>query len=75
MRNINRMNNYFVRYLLGYIGNEYILKYYVYKEIHNLKTINIQNFLKNINLKEYIFNIKNIIKKLMIISLCQFSEV
>lgn len=75
MRNINRMNDYFVRYLLGYIGNEYILKYYVYKEIHNLKTINIQNFLKNINLKEYIFNIKNIIKKLMIISLCQFSEV
>ena len=75
MININRMNNYFVRYLLGYIGNEYILKYYVYKEIHNLKTINIQNFLKNINLKEYIFNIKNIIKKLMIISLCQFSEV
>lgn len=75
MRNINRMNNYFVRYLLGYIGNEYILKYYIYKEIHNLKTINIQNFLKNINLKEYIFNTKNIIKKLMIISLCQFSEV
>lgn len=75
MRNINRMNNYFVRYLLGSIGNEYILKYYVYKEIHNLKTINIQNFLKNINLKEYIFNTKNIIKKLMIISLCQFSEV
>ena len=75
MRNINRMNNYFVRYLLGSIGNEDILKYYVYKEIHNLKTINIQNFLKNINLKEYIFNIKNIIKKLMIISLCQFSEV
>ena len=75
MRNINRMNNYFVRYLLGSIGNEYILKYYVYKEIYNLKTINIQNFLKNINLKEYIFNIKNIIKKLMIISLCQFSEV
>lgn len=75
MRNINRMNDYFVCYLLGSIGNENILKYYVYKEIHNLKTINIQNFLKNINLKEYIFNTKNIIKKLMIISLWQFSEV
>ena len=75
MRNINRMNNYFVRYLLGSIGNKDIFKYYIYKEIHNLKTINIQNFLKNINLKEYIFNNIFIIKKLMIISLCQFSEV
>ncbi len=28
MRNINRMNDYFVRYLLGSVGNEDILEKY-----------------------------------------------
>ena len=48
MRNINRMNDYFVRYLLGSVGNEDILENIVnavledlgFETVHNLQIIN-----------------------------------
>lgn len=51
MRNINRMNDYFVRYLLGSLGNEDILENIVncvlrdskFDEVHNLEIINPHN--------------------------------
>ena len=70
MRNINRMNDYFVRYLLGYIGNEDILENIVncvlrdsgFQEVHNLEIINPHNLPENINLKESILDVKAITK-------------
>ena len=66
MRNINRMNNYFVRYLLGSIGNEDILENIVncvlidsgFEEVHNLEIINPHNLPENINLKESVLDVK-----------------
>ena len=70
MRNINRMNDYFVRYLLGSIGNEDILENIVncvlidsgFEEIHNLEIINPHNLPENINLKESVLDVKAITK-------------
>ena len=66
MRNINRMNDYFVRYLLGSIGNEDILENIVncvlidsgFEEVHNLEIINPHNLPENINLKESVLDVK-----------------
>ncbi|WP_193376798.1 Rpn family recombination-promoting nuclease/putative transposase [Brachyspira hyodysenteriae] len=70
MRNINRMNDYFVRYLLGSIGNEDILENIVncvlrdsgFQEVHNLEIINPHNLPENINLKESVLDVKAITK-------------
>ncbi|MEI0565264.1 Rpn family recombination-promoting nuclease/putative transposase, partial [Brachyspira pulli] len=66
MRNINRMNDYFVRYLLGSLGNEDILENIVncvlrdskFDEVHNLEIINPHNLPENINLKESVLDVK-----------------
>ena len=66
MRNINRMNDYFVRYLLGSLGNEYILENIVncvlrdskFDEVHDLEIINHHNLPENINLKESVLDVK-----------------
>ena len=68
MRNINRMNDYFVRYLLGSLGNEDILENIVnavledlgFETVHNLKIINPHNLPENINLKESVLDVKAI---------------
>ena len=68
MRNINRMNDYFVRYLLGSVGNEDILENIVnavledlgFETVHNLKIINPHNLPENINLKESVLDVKAI---------------
>ena len=60
------MNDYFVRYLLGSIGNEDILENIVncvlkdskFEEIHNLEIINPHNLPENINLKESVLDVK-----------------
>ena len=70
MRNINRMNDYFVRYLLGSLGNEDILENIVncvlrdsgFQEVHNLEIINPHNLPENINLKESVLDVKAITK-------------
>ncbi|WP_193376881.1 Rpn family recombination-promoting nuclease/putative transposase [Brachyspira hyodysenteriae] len=70
MRNINRMNDYFVRYLLGSIGNEDILENIVncvlrdsgFEEVYNLEIINPHNLPENINLKESVLDVKAITK-------------
>ncbi|MEI0529052.1 Rpn family recombination-promoting nuclease/putative transposase [Brachyspira intermedia] len=70
MRNINRMNDYFVRYLLGSLGNEDILENIVncvlrdsgFQEVHNLEIINLHNLPENINLKESVLDVKAITK-------------
>ncbi len=64
------MNDYFVRYLLGSIGNEDILENIVncvlrdsgFQEVHNLEIINPHNLPENINLKESVLDIKAITK-------------
>ena len=66
MRSINRMNDYFVRYLLGSLGNEDILENIVnavledlgFETVHNLKIINPHNLPENINLKESVLDVK-----------------
>ncbi|MEI0494528.1 Rpn family recombination-promoting nuclease/putative transposase [Brachyspira intermedia] len=66
MRNINRMNDYFVRYLLGSLGNEDILENIVncvlrdskFDEVHDLEIINPHNLPENINLKESVLDVK-----------------
>ena len=66
MRNINRMNDYFVRYLLGSLGNEDILENIVnavledlgFETVHNLQIINPHNLAENINLKESVLDVK-----------------
>ena len=66
MRNINRMNDYFVRYLLGSVGNEDILENIVnavledlgFETVHNLQIINPHNLPENINLKESVLDVK-----------------
>ncbi|WP_026364354.1 Rpn family recombination-promoting nuclease/putative transposase [Brachyspira innocens] len=71
MRNINRMNDYFVRYLLGSVGNEDILENIVncvlrdsgFEEVYNLKIINPHNLPENINLKESVLDVKAITKE------------
>ncbi|WP_300705117.1 PD-(D/E)XK nuclease family transposase, partial [uncultured Brachyspira sp.] len=63
---INRMNDYFVRYLFGSIGNEDILENIVnsvlkdsgFEEVHNLEILNPHNLSENINLKESILDVK-----------------
>ena len=68
MRSINRMNDYFVRYLLGSVGNEDILENIVnavledlgFETVHNLKIINPHNLPENINLKESVLDVKAI---------------
>ena len=70
MRNINRMNDYFVRYLLGSVGNEDILENIVncvlidsgFEEVYNLEIINPHNLPENINLKESVLDVKAITK-------------
>ncbi|MDO6993918.1 Rpn family recombination-promoting nuclease/putative transposase [Brachyspira innocens] len=70
MRNINRMNDYFVRYLLGSVGNEDILENIVnavledlgFETVHNLQIINPHNLPENINLKESVLDVKAITK-------------
>ncbi len=57
MRSINRMNDYFVRYLLGSVGSEDILENIVnavledlgFETVHNLQIINPHNLPENIN--------------------------
>ena len=64
------MNDYFIRYLLGSIGNEDILENIVncvlrdsgFQEVHNLEIINPHNLPENINLKESVLDIKAITK-------------
>ncbi|ANN63509.1 ATPase [Brachyspira hyodysenteriae] len=64
------MNDYFVRYLLGSIGNEDILENIVncvlidsgFEEVHNLEIINPHNLPENINLKESVLDVKAITK-------------
>ena len=64
------MNDYFVRYLLGSIGNEDILENIVncvlrdsgFQEVHNLEIINPHNLPENINLKESVLDVKAITK-------------
>ena len=66
MRNINRMNDYFVRYLLGSLGNEDILENIEncvlrdlkFDEVHDLEIINPHNLPENINLKESVLDVK-----------------
>ncbi|WP_300713756.1 PD-(D/E)XK nuclease family transposase, partial [uncultured Brachyspira sp.] len=66
MININRMNDYFMRYLFGSIGNEDILENIVnsvlkdsgFEEVHNLEILNPHNLSENINLKESILDVK-----------------
>ncbi|WP_304333018.1 Rpn family recombination-promoting nuclease/putative transposase [Brachyspira innocens] len=66
MRSINRMNDYFVRYLLGSLGNEDILENIVnavledlgFETVHNLQIINPHNLAENINLKESVLDVK-----------------
>ncbi|MDO6992720.1 Rpn family recombination-promoting nuclease/putative transposase [Brachyspira innocens] len=66
MRSINRMNDYFVRYLLGSVGNEDILENIVnavledlgFETVHNLQIINPHNLPENINLKESVLDVK-----------------
>ena len=66
MRSINRMNDYFVRYLLGSLGNEDILENIVnavledlgFETVHNLQIINPHNLPENINLKESVLDVK-----------------
>ena len=70
MRNINRMNDYFIRYLLASEGNEDILENIVnsvledlgFEEVHNLHIINTHNLPENINLKESILDVKAVTK-------------
>ena len=70
MRNINRMNDYFVRYLLGSLGNEDILENIVnavledlgFETVHNLQIINPHNLPENINLKESVLDVKAVTK-------------
>ena len=70
MRNINRMNDYFVRYLLGSVGNEDILENIVnavlgdlgFETVHNLQIINPHNLPENINLKESVLDVKAVTK-------------
>lgn len=70
MRNINRMNDYFVRYLLGSRGNEDILEDIVnsvlrdsgFQEVHDLEIINPHNLPENINLKESVLDVKAVTK-------------
>ncbi|PTY39144.1 Rpn family recombination-promoting nuclease/putative transposase [Brachyspira hampsonii] len=70
MRNINRMNDYFIRYLLASEGNEDILENIVnsvlkdlgFKEVHNLHIINPHNLPENINLKESVLDVKAVTK-------------
>ncbi|KLI17347.1 ATPase [Brachyspira hyodysenteriae] len=64
------MNDYFVRYLLGSLGNEDILENIVncvlidsgFEEVHNLEIINPHNLPENINLKESVLDVKAITK-------------
>ena len=64
------MNDYFVRYLLGSLGNEDILENIVncvlrdsgFQEVHNLEIINPHNLPENINLKESVLDVKAITK-------------
>ncbi len=64
------MNDYFVRYLLGSLGNEDILENIVncvlrdsgFQEVHNLEIINLHNLPENINLKESVLDVKAITK-------------
>ena len=66
MSGINRMNDYFVRYLLGSVGNEDILENIVnavledlgFETVHNLQIINPHNLAENINLKESVLDVK-----------------
>ena len=70
MRNINRMNDYFIRYLLASEGNEDIVENIVnsvledlgFEEVHNLHIINPHNLPENINLKESVLDVKAITK-------------
>ena len=70
MININRMNDYFIRYLLASEGNEDILENIVnsvledlgFEEVHNLHIINPHNLPENINLKESVLDVKAITK-------------
>ncbi|WP_157154181.1 Rpn family recombination-promoting nuclease/putative transposase [Brachyspira murdochii] len=70
MRSINRMNDYFVRYLLGSVGNEDILENIVnavledlgFETVHNLQIINPHNLPENINLKESVLDVKAVTK-------------
>ncbi|ACN84123.1 ATPase [Brachyspira hyodysenteriae] len=70
MRNINRINDYFIRYLLASEGNEDILENIVnsvlkdlgFEEVHNLHIINPHNLPENINLKESVLDVKAITK-------------
>ena len=70
MRSINRMNDYFVRYLLGSLGNEDILENIVnavledlgFETVHNLQIINPHNLPENINLKESVLDVKAVTK-------------
>ncbi|PCG18856.1 ATPase [Brachyspira sp. G79] len=64
------MNDYFVRYLLGSVGNEDILENIVncvlrdsgFEEVYNLEIINPHNLPENINLKESVLDVKAITK-------------
>ena len=66
MRNINRMNDYFVRYLLGSVGHEDVLENIVncvlrdsgFQEVHNLEIINPHNLPENIHV-QFLSTVKN----------------
>ncbi|PTY40936.1 Rpn family recombination-promoting nuclease/putative transposase [Brachyspira hampsonii] len=69
-KSFNVLNDYFVRYLLGSIGNEDILENIVncvlrdsgFQEVHDLEIINPHNLPENINLKESVLDVKAITK-------------
>ena len=64
-REINKLNDLFVRYLLGKIGNEKVLEYMVnaalsdfnFEEVKDLEIIDPYNLSENIDLKESIIDI------------------
>ena len=84
MKNINRLNDLFIRFLLASLGNEDILENIVnavlinkgFKTLKNLKILNPYNLKDNTFLKESILDVKAITKdnKVVIIEIQLFGN-
>ena len=84
MKNINRLNDLFIRFLLASLGNEDILENIVnavlinkgFKMLKNLKILNPYNLKDNTFLKESILDVKAITKdnKVVIIEIQLFGN-
>ncbi len=84
MKNINRLNDLFIRFLLASIGNEDILENIVnavlinkgFKTLKNLKILNHYNLKDNTYLKESILDVKAITQdnKVIIIEIQLFGN-